>query len=111
MAIAFELADLDGSNGFVLEGIDGGDFSGASVSGAGDVNGDGFGDLIIGAFGADPDSNNRAGESYVVFGSSSGFPARLELESLDGNNGFVLEGIDAGDGSGESVSGAGDREM
>ena len=36
-------------NGFVLNGIDSGDFSGVSVSGAGDVNGDGFDDLIIGA--------------------------------------------------------------
>ena len=38
------------------------------MSGAGDINGDGIDDLIIGATGADPSGNNRAGESYVVFG-------------------------------------------
>ncbi len=46
---ALELSSLDGSNGFVLNGIDAGDGSGHSVSGAGDINGDGFDDLIIGA--------------------------------------------------------------
>ena len=43
------LADLDGTNGFRLDGIDPYDYSGSSVAGAGDVNGDGFGDIIIGA--------------------------------------------------------------
>ncbi|MBE9102003.1 hypothetical protein [Vacuolonema iberomarrocanum] len=100
--------DLDGNNGFVLNGIDEGDFSGRSVSGAGDVNGDGFDDLIIGASRADANGNEDAGESYVVFGSSQGFDPSLELVDLDGSNGFVLNGIDEGDGSGYSVSGAGD---
>ena len=48
-----ELSALDGSNGFVINGIDSDDFSGYSVSSAGDVNGDGFDDLIIGGLGAD----------------------------------------------------------
>ena len=51
---ALDLADLDGTNGFRLDGIDPRDRSGCSVSGAGDVNGDGFADLIVGASGADP---------------------------------------------------------
>ena len=46
----FNLSDLDGANGFVLNGVDAGDFSGRSVSGAGDINGDGVDDLIIGAY-------------------------------------------------------------
>ncbi len=82
------LSDLNGSNGFVINGIDAGDYSGFSVSSAGDINGDGFDDLIIGTPGA--------GESYVVFGSSSGFESALNLSSLDGSNGFVINGIDAG---------------
>ena len=104
---AFELSGLDGNNGFVLNGIDADDRSGFSVSGAGDVNGDGFDDIIIGAFDADP-NGSRSGESYVVFGADGGFDAAFELSSLDGSNGFVLNGIDAFDGSGRSVSGAGD---
>ncbi len=47
---AINLAELNGRNGFVLQGVDAGDRSGNSVSNAGDVNGDGFDDLIIGAF-------------------------------------------------------------
>ena len=45
---------LDGSNGFKLSGVAAGDYSGFSVASAGDVNGDGFADLIVGASGADP---------------------------------------------------------
>jgi hypothetical protein len=102
------LADLDGSNGFVLSGIDERDVSGYSVSSAGDVNGDGFDDLIIGADGADLNGNYGAGESYVVFGKAEAFSAVVDLGSLDGMNGFTINGIDEGDFSGYSVSSAGD---
>ena len=67
---AFDLYKLDGTNGFVINGIDPDDSPGISVSGVGDVNGDGIGDLIIGAYGAAPGGNDDAGESYVVFGVS-----------------------------------------
>ena len=103
----FELSALDGANGFALAGIDSGDQAGRSVSGAGDVNGDGFDDLIIGARFADPHGAVDAGESYVVLGGAS-FAANLDLATLDGANGFVLNGIDSGDDSGFTVSGAGD---
>ncbi|MBC6418292.1 MAG: FG-GAP repeat protein, partial [Prochloron sp. SP5CPC1] len=105
---SFNLSDLNGNNGFVLNGIDSRDNSGGSVSGAGDINGDGIDDIIIGAPGADPNGIDRAGETYVVFGSDSGFDASFNLSDLNGNNGFVLLGIDSVDASGESVSGAGD---
>ena len=117
---AFELRSLfpaaggDGTAGFVLKGIDVGDLSGTSVSGAGDVNGDGIDDLVIGAQFADPNGLSSAGESYVVFGRTTGFPAAFELSSLtseaggDGTEGFVLDGINFADFSGESVSNAGD---
>ena len=103
----FELSALDGTNGFVINGIDGGDQSGFSVSAAGDVNGDGIDDIIIGAFSANPNGNSDAGESYVVFGSDTGFGAALELSALNGTNGFVINGIDVLDSSGTSVSAAG----
>ena len=58
----------DGTAGFVLKGIDSSDWSGQSVSSAGNVNGDGIDDFIIGAKRADPNGASDAGESYVVFG-------------------------------------------
>jgi hypothetical protein len=107
-AASLDLADLDGTNGFTLNGIDNGDRVGDTVSGAGDVNGDGFDDLIIGAPQADPNNMETAGESYVVFGHGGAFTASLNLADLNGTNGFTINGIDAGDGSGGAVSGAGD---
>jgi Bacterial Ig domain/FG-GAP repeat/RTX calcium-binding nonapeptide repeat (4 copies) len=105
---SFNLSSLNGSNGFVINGIDRYDNSGSSVSNAGDINGDGFDDLIIGASGADPNGLRYAGSSYVVFGSNSGFDAQFNLSSLNGSNGFVINGINVYDRSGNSVSNAGD---
>jgi len=102
------LSALDGSNGFRLDGAAAYDFSGHSVSAAGDVNGDGIGDVIIGAYEASPNGNSYSGSSYVVFGSSAGFASSLALSGLDGSNGFRLDGVVAGDHSGRSVSAAGD---
>ena len=90
------------------------DLSGFAVSNAGDVNGDGFGDIIIGALGAGSvnlnqfdDPNSANGASYVVFGSASGF-ANLNLNTLTNAQGFKLTGVAAGDKAGTSVSNAGD---
>ncbi|MBD2683250.1 MULTISPECIES: FG-GAP repeat protein [Nostoc] len=104
---SFNLSDINGSNGFVINGIAADDFSGSSVSSAGDVNDDGFDDLIIGAPNADPNGSS-SGQSYVVFGSSTGFTTSLNLSSLNGANGFVINGIAVYDNLGYFVSGAGD---
>jgi hypothetical protein len=100
-----DLSSLDGSNGFRLTGATD-DRSGGSVASAGDVNGDGFADVIIGAESADS-PGHLSGASYVVFGAASGFAANLDLASLDGSNGFKLSGA-ADDESGFSVASAGD---
>ena len=57
-----------GTGGFVIHGQDAGDASGQSVSSAGDINGDGFADLTVGAPFADP-HGFESGASYVVFGA------------------------------------------
>jgi Ca2+-binding RTX toxin-like protein len=102
-----ELSAFDGTNGFKLSGA-AGDRSGHAVSTAGDVNGDGIDDLLIGAFGASP-NGDFSGGSYVVFGGAGvGSGGHLELSSLDGTNGFRLSGVAARDYSGFAVSTAGD---
>ena len=102
-----DLANLDASRGVVLNGEALDDNTGRTVSAAGDVNGDGVDDVIIGGRNADPNGDG-SGRSYVVFGSSSGFDSPIDLGGLDGFNGFVLNGENAGDTSGRSVSTAGD---
>ncbi len=106
-AAVIELSALTGTNGFKLSGEAVDDYSGFSVSGAGDINGDGIDDLIIGVRSADPNGGN-SGASYVVFGSSGGFAANVNLSGLTGANGFKISGEAASDYSGVSVSGAGD---
>jgi FG-GAP repeat protein len=102
-----ELSGLTGADGFKISGVATDDYSGRSVSDAGDINGDGIDDLIIGARAADPNGTS-SGASYVVFGSSGGFLANLNLSALDGTNGFRISGVAADDLSGRSVSAAGD---
>jgi hypothetical protein len=97
------VSSLDGATGFKLNGAAAYDFSGYSVASAGDVNGDGFADLIVGAYLADP-HGTLSGASYVVFGKASGFAANLNLSSLDGSTGFKLSGVAADDSSGYSRS-------
>ena len=104
-----DLATLTAAQGFRIFGADADDHSGFSVSSAGDVNGDGFDDLIIGALQADASGNAKtdAGESYVIFGKASGF-ADIDLATLTAAQGFRIFGADCGDFSGFSVSSAGD---
>ena len=97
-----------------MKGAAGGDYAGDAVSGAGDVNGDGFDDLLIGAPRGRADAGVPAhGAAYVVFGGAgvgSGGPIELsELGTLNGSPGFVMNGAAQGDVRGPvAVSGAGD---
>ena len=101
------LSSLNGSNGFKLDGENNYDHSGYSVSAAGDINGDGYADVVIGAYGYP--SGSYKGRSYVVFGGPGvGKTGILLLSSLNGSNGFKLDGENNGDWSGYSVSTAGD---
>ncbi len=105
---ALNLSSLDGTTGFRIDGVAAGERSGRALSDAGDVNGDGIDDLIIGAHRAEPDGNDGAGSSYVVFGRDTAFPATLSASSLDGTTGFRIDAAAVGEISGHSVSRAGD---
>ncbi|MCG8374209.1 MAG: FG-GAP repeat protein, partial [Balneolales bacterium] len=84
-------------HGFQISGVSNNDRLGDSRTMAvGDVNGDGYDDLILGTPYGDANDTN-AGETYVIFGSTSTFSSSFELTDLDGSNGFVIAGIAAGD--------------
>jgi hypothetical protein len=106
-AASFELSTLNGSNGFVLNGVGANDKSGTAVGKAGDVNGDGLDDLVIGAPLDDPNGDD-SGAGFVVFGSDQAWSAALELSSLDGGNGFAVNGVAAGDNAAKAAIAAGD---
>ena len=103
-----DLTDIDGNNGFILNGIGVDDFTGFSASGGEDFNGDGIDDLLVSSPGVNPEGRENAGRTYVVFGRDSEFPDELDLANLNGFNGFDINGIVADDASGVSVSAAGD---
>jgi len=105
---SIDLQTLNGTNGTVFTGAGNGDFTGGSVNGAGDFNGDGIDDFIIGAQKADVGGLADAGKSYLIFGKTSGFGASFDLSTITDADGVVFEGIAAGDWSGRQVSRAGD---
>jgi hypothetical protein len=95
--VFFGGARPDAAPDLVLSGEAGGDRFGISVAGAGDVNGDGFADLVVGAYQNDAGGLD-AGSAYVYFGAAK----------PDDRPDLTLNGASAGDSFGFSVSGAGD---
>ncbi|NNG05521.1 MAG: hypothetical protein HKM95_15665, partial [Inquilinus sp.] len=88
----FSLDAIDGYNGFRLDAADPESYTGYSVSGAGDVNGDGFDDLIVGAPTADMIGWQANGEAYIVFGGDFTAATTLGTEAAD-----TLAGTSAAD--------------
>ena len=104
---AVNLANINNnSGGFVILGENSNDFSGISVSSGGDINGDGLGDLIVGAMIKDETSTTHPGKTYVVFGRTTA-NATIDLGQL-GTGGFTIVSTDTKDSSGFNVSSAGD---
>ncbi len=108
LGASVNLSTLTGADGFRIDGGAEGDYAGRSVSGAGDINGDGFDDVIVGAYGADPNAADESGAAYVIFGKGTAFGAAIALSTLAAADGFKINGEAAGDYAGWSVSSAGD---
>ena len=70
---------------------------------AGDVNGDGFSDAIIGAWMANPNVYGSAGKAYVVFGSAD-MRTRGTVEAGDRTRVLAIDGIESGDQLGYHVT-------
>ncbi|MEM9387001.1 MAG: integrin alpha [Pseudomonadota bacterium] len=104
----------DGSIGTVLFGAAGGDESGNSVGAAGDVNGDGIDDIIIGAARHGDEELEGVGQAYVVYGRLGGLAAEVHLADLltesgaDGSLGFAINGLNPGERWATSVGGGAD---
>ena len=98
------LSGLDGNNGFRLIGNAPYDHVGISVSGAGDVNGDGFDDVIVSA----------SHSSYVVFGRSD-FTGGNVIEGTPGDDNLkgttAAEVFETGDGDDRMIGRGGADEF
>ena len=86
IADSVDLTALNGTNGFMIEGLDADDQLGLVVQSLGDVSGDGRDDLGI---------LTAAGDLYVIYGVDSGasFAASFNLSTLNGANGFAFTGL------------------
>ena len=106
--IDFSNITLDPSTtGFTVLGNSSRDHFGFAVSGAGDVNNDGYDDIIIGA----SHKNGTRGAAYVIYGGEKSTLSNIDLRNttLDpASTGFMITGNSSGDYLGYSVSGAGD---
>jgi hypothetical protein len=105
---AMPTIDITHTAALTLTGEHRGDLAGASVAGAGDVDGDGRDDVIVGAPLADPLGRHDAGSAYVVNGAARG---TVNLGKL-GTHGFRIDGAvhrprTFHPGSGPLTSGAG----
>jgi hypothetical protein len=100
--ITLEAIEAGSARGYMLQDEAFRDNFGVSLAAAGDVNGDGFADFIIGAPGP---SEGGVGRAFVIFGSPD--RSRPTLTAL-GERGFVIDGAAPGANAGRFVSGAGD---
>jgi Ca2+-binding RTX toxin-like protein len=97
---------LDGDNGFRLDGVAAGNESGRVVSSAGDVNGDGFDDLILGASQVSYSGEySLEGSSYIVFGGRNGWN---EASHIGSKYSDTLIGTNSAD---QLISGMGADEL
>ena len=84
-------------------GEGGGSFAGSAVAGAGDVNGDGFDDVLVGDY-QNADVGVNAGKAYLVFGHADPLPPAIDLGQAD----VSFTGESPGDWAGYQIGGVGD---
>lgn len=105
------VTDLDGTDGFRLDGATPRGWTGSGVSGAGDFNGDGIDDLIVGTPGQyyhPAGEEITQGYAHIVYGTAGAVSAATSLDDLTPSQGTLVTGFDDGDRGGWSVSSAGD---
>ena len=104
LASTIEIASL-GAGGVTFTGAEADDNAGVSAAIGGDMNKDGYDDILIGAHNSDTTASN-AGDAYLVYGGPT-LPSSYSLASVDAG-GSVLNGIAVNDRAGQSTAFAGD---
>jgi hypothetical protein len=113
-AAAIELSDVAlGNGGFTIDSQELNSKLGASVSAAGDVNGDGLADLLVGSYGKDgfPGPVADRGSSYVIFGSTTGVFAKTAVDQLGTSSADTLTSTSTSGGGQTLVGGAGNDTL
>jgi len=95
---------LTPSQGFAILGSKPKDYIGSYVTGIGDINGDGYADILVSAKGI----NDEAGAAYVIYGTRKPLTTIFPVDGLDPSQGFAILGSSPNEGLGCAASRAGD---
>lgn len=100
-----------GKSGALLWRFDGAEsfgWFGGSTAGVGDIDGDGFGDLLVGAPNQSPGGSYRAGSAYIFSGASGLLIRQFDGQGPYHNFGIAVAGASDldGDGLGDVIIGA-----
>lgn len=106
-AAALDITYLSPSDGFFIQGYEVAAEFGRSLGAGGDINGDGYEDIVIGVNLSNIDAGN-AGAAYVIFGKPGATRAHIDVSALDASDGFLLHGADIDDYLGMTVDLSGD---
>lgn len=104
----FDQNSLNGTNGFIVYGLNAEDALGTELSFIGDINNDGLEDLAINTEQIEPNGLQLGGTTYVIFGSKKPYPSPFDLTTLNGTNGFIFEGSSEGERRGKTIGKLGD---
>ncbi len=103
----FMLADLDGTNGFKVYGLEHFDLIGRTVNTVGDINNDTIDDVIVCTADKAVGPLLSAGQCYVIFGNAA-INSPFDLSTLNGSNGLVIKSATENEFLGFSAGSAGD---
>ena len=103
-----DLVNLDGEIGFRVVGATSYDLCGSAVASAGDVNGDGLTDLLVGAQLSDIGGDPRGGAAYLIYGRGGVWPADIFVGTLSRDEGITMPGEPEPGQAGDAAIGIGD---